>query len=72
MKTLKALKVIKLIKLTDIESDYVSPNFVADIAYSNKVKLTSDEIVYISDNYDMLLDKLNNIADNLSDLSTEL
>jgi hypothetical protein len=58
MNYLKALKVIRLIKLTDIESDYVSPNFVAEIAYNNKVKLTSDEVVYISDNYDNLLTEL--------------
>ena len=53
MKTtdVKFLKVCKLIWKTSIDPDYVSPNFVAEIAYNNKYKLTSNEVVFICDNY---------------------
>jgi hypothetical protein len=31
--------------------DLISPNFVADVAYDMKRNLTSEQIVYISDNF---------------------
>jgi len=43
--------VILKIQKTGIHPDDVSPNFVAEIAYENGIKLKSEEIVFISDNY---------------------
>ena len=34
-----------------IDPNYISPNLVADIAMDMDRKLTSEQIVYISDNY---------------------
>lgn len=48
-------KVCQLIHDTGIESDYVSPNYVADIAQKKGFKLSSDEIVNINNNYDRWL-----------------
>ena len=42
----------KLIRELGVEADYISPNFVADVAYQNGIELTSDEVVFISDNYE--------------------
>jgi hypothetical protein len=57
MKT-KILRIIKLIVKSKIDTDYCSPNFVADIAYSHKIKLTSDEVVYISNNIEILINEI--------------
>ena len=35
----------------EIESEYCSPNFVADFAYNRGYKLKSDEVVLISNYY---------------------
>jgi len=43
--------VIIRIQRTKIDPNCVSPNLVADIACSMDKKLTSEQIVYISDNY---------------------
>lgn len=43
--------VIVRIQKIKINPDLISPNFVADIAYSMKRNLTSHQIVYISNNY---------------------
>jgi len=43
--------VIIRIQRTKIDPNYISPNLVADIAWNMGKKLTSDQIVYISDNY---------------------
>jgi hypothetical protein len=48
----KVKKVARLLKSSDVDPDIVSPNYVADFAYNKNIKLTSDEVVYISDNYD--------------------
>jgi hypothetical protein len=44
-------KVIARIIKSKVESDYVSPNLVAEVAWKCKVNLTSDQVVYISDNF---------------------
>lgn len=43
--------VIKLLENQCIDADLVSPNFVKDFAANKKISLTSDEIVFISDNF---------------------
>ena len=43
--------VIVRIQRTKIYPNYISPNQVADIASRMDKKLTSEQIVYISDNY---------------------
>ena len=43
--------VIIRIQRTKIDPNYISPNLVADVAWDMGKKLTSDQIVYISDNY---------------------
>lgn len=43
--------VIVRIQRLKINSDEVSPNLVADIAYGMKRELTSSQIVYISNNF---------------------
>ena len=49
--------VIIRIQRTKIDPNYISPNLVADIAWNMGKKLTSDQIVYISDNYQIILVK---------------
>lgn len=44
-------KVIKRIKRSKIDADFVSPNFVALVAYNNNIKLTSEQVVKISNEY---------------------
>lgn len=56
MKT-KITKIVLLIKKAKINLDYCSPNLVSEIAYNHKIKLTSDEIVYISDNIENLINE---------------
>ena len=51
MKNSKFQKVVTLLKKYKVNPDYCSPNLVAEIAYNNKIYLTSYEVVYISDNY---------------------
>ena len=43
--------VIIRIQRIKIDPNYISPNLVADIAMGMDMKLTSEQIVYISDNY---------------------
>ena len=43
--------VIIRIQRIKIDPNYISPNLVADIAMDMDRKLTSEQIVYISDNY---------------------
>jgi hypothetical protein len=50
----KISKVVKAIRKTRIDPDDVSPNFVNKIANEIGVSLSSKEVVYISDNYDVL------------------
>ena len=57
MKT-KIQKIVKLILQSKIKLDYCSPNFVADIAYLHNINLTSNEVVYISDNIEKLILKI--------------
>lgn len=47
----KCNKVIELLKKEKVETDEASPNFVADFANKKGIELTSDEIVWVSDNY---------------------
>jgi hypothetical protein len=42
----------QLIRATGVEAEYISPNFVADVAYENGIELSSESIVFISDNYE--------------------
>lgn len=41
-----------LLRETGVEAEYISPSFVADIAYTNGIELSSGDIVFISDNYE--------------------
>lgn len=50
----KCNKVIDLLK--DNGVDEASPNFVTQFASDYGYELTSDEVVYISDNYDNITD----------------
>ena len=43
--------VIIRMQRTKIDPNYISPNLVADVAWDMGKELTSDQIVYISDNY---------------------
>jgi cobyrinic acid a,c-diamide synthase len=43
--------VMTKIQHSKIDPDYISPNLVAGIAYNMDMNLTSEQIVYISDNY---------------------
>ena len=52
----KCIKVIDLIRDNGVDADEVSPNFVAQFADDYGYELTSDEVVYISDNYDNATD----------------
>lgn len=47
----KCNKVIDLLKDNGVDVDVASPNFVAQFASDYGYELTSDEVVYISDNY---------------------
>ena len=42
----------RLIRASGVEAEYISPNFVADIANQNGIELNSESIVFISDNYE--------------------
>lgn len=42
--------VIVRIQRSKIDSNSISPNLVADVAYSMDKQLTSKQVVYISDN----------------------
>lgn len=48
----KLEKMNKILKKRKVDPDLVSPNYVANVAYSNNIKLTSDEVVYISNNFE--------------------
>jgi hypothetical protein len=43
--------VIIRMQRTKIDPNYISPNLVADVARDMGKELTSEQIVYISDNY---------------------
>lgn len=45
--------VVKLLQKENIQDKGISPNRVALIAYNNKIELSSEEVVYISDNYNL-------------------
>ena len=47
----KCNKVIDLMKDNGVDVDEASPNFVAEFASDYGYELTSEEVVYISDNY---------------------
>lgn len=47
----KMRKVICRIHRLKINPDLLSPNMVADISYEMGLELTSNEIIYISDNF---------------------
>lgn len=49
----KVLYVLALLKLEGIESEHCSPNFVADFAFNRDVLLTSEEVVNISNRYNI-------------------
>ena len=44
-------KVIRLLRQNKVKAKYCSPNYVADFAFNRGIKLSSEEIVYISDTY---------------------
>jgi hypothetical protein len=44
-------KVLKMLKKENIDSEYCSPNFVADFSYNRGINLLSDEVVAISNQY---------------------
>jgi hypothetical protein len=45
-------KVVRLLNMKSKISNYdLSPNEIANLAYNNGIELTSQEVVYISDNY---------------------
>ena len=51
----KVIKIIKnRVKAGKHEFEYTSPNYVEDTAYNAGIKLTSAEIVFISDNIEKL------------------
>ena len=43
--------VLNLLKEENVNPEIASPNYIADFAYNRNIELTSEEIVYISDNY---------------------
>lgn len=47
----KTRTVLDLMYQEKVDPEYASPNFVAEFAYNRGIHLTSDEVVYISDNY---------------------
>ena len=51
LKKYKIYKIYKLLKKARIEPDITSPNFIADFSYNREIYLSSDEVVYISNNY---------------------
>ena len=53
MDDLKIKKVTRLLRKEKVETDYCSPCYVAEFAYNKNIKLTSDEVVYISDHYEL-------------------
>ena len=48
-------QVVYYIKKNNINIENCSPNFVANIAYTKGISLTSEEVVYISDNIEGLM-----------------
>jgi len=46
-------KVIRLLRQNQVDGDLCSPNYVADFCASRKIKLTNEDIVYISDTYEL-------------------
>lgn len=44
-------KVVIELKKLGVDSDLISPNLVADISFKLNVNLTSNQIVFISDNF---------------------
>jgi mRNA-degrading endonuclease YafQ of YafQ-DinJ toxin-antitoxin module len=46
-------KVIRLLRSNQVETDYCSPNYVADFATHRGIKLTSDEVLHISNIYQL-------------------
>ena len=55
MNTTKINKIVSYLRKHQVDLDYCSPNYIADTAYDIGIKLTSAEIVYISDNIEKLL-----------------
>ena len=45
--------VIRLLRSNQVETDYCSPNYVADFAINRGIQLTSDEVVHISNIYQL-------------------
>ena len=54
MRTWIRKEVASKIKKRNIDLDFCSPEYVASIAYNSGLELTSDEVVYISDNIEKL------------------
>lgn len=44
-------EVLRLLKDEGVDPTILSPNYIADFAYARGLTLTSDEVVYVSDNY---------------------
>lgn len=51
----KEMEIIEEIIRKRYETDLVSPNLVSDVADRLNIKLSSEEIVYISDNFEKLI-----------------
>jgi len=52
------IKVVHEIKIKKIDFEYCSPDLVAAIAYRMGSSLSCEEVVYISDNIEILIEEL--------------
>ncbi len=48
---IKVKRIIKKLERDKIDRDIASPNYIAEYSYNRGYKLTSDEVVYISNKY---------------------
>jgi hypothetical protein len=54
----KIYKIYKLLRARKINQDFISPNYIADFGYNREIYLSSDEVVYINNHYNLKLEVL--------------
>jgi hypothetical protein len=44
-------KIVTILQKIEVKNSELSPNYISHIAYNNDIYLTSEEVVYINNNY---------------------
>ena len=47
-------KVVNLLQKSRVKNYELSPNYITNFAYNNDINLTSEEVVYINNNYKVI------------------